>query len=88
MLGDEARAARISGAVAKLEHSSGTGLNPANRILYGYDPTYLRDKPETVDAWADGARLTPEEAIAYALEGGEPQGDAPAAGASQPGASG
>ena len=68
MDGDEDRAARISGAVVNLEHATGTGLNPSNRILYGYDPTYLRDKPETQEAWRQGMRFTPEEAIAYALE--------------------
>ena len=54
MDGDEDRAARISGAVANLEHATGTGLNPSNRILHGYDPIYLRDKPETQEAWAAG----------------------------------
>ena len=73
--GDEDRAARISGAVANLEHTTGTGLNPSNRSLAGYDPVYLRDKPETAAAWAEGVRLTHEEAIAYALE---PQEGAPA----------
>ncbi len=66
--GDEDRAARISGAVANLEHTTGTGLNPSNRYLAGYDPMYLRDKPETAAAWAEGMRLTHEEAIAYALQ--------------------
>ncbi len=65
--GDEDRAARISGAVANLESATGTGLNPSNRILAGYDPTYLRTKPETAGAWAAGMRFSPEEAIAYAL---------------------
>ncbi len=66
--GDEDRAARISGAVANLEHTTGTGLNPSNRSLAGYDPVYLRDKPETAAAWAEGMRLTHEEAISYALQ--------------------
>lgn len=73
--GDEDRAARISGAVANLEHATGTGLNPSNRILYGYDPVYLKDKPETSDAWRAGMRFTPEEAIAYALQVDNPDED-------------
>ncbi len=73
-LGDEERAARISGAVAELEHTSGTGLNPSNRILAGYDPVYLRDKPETAGAWVEGGRLGTEEAIAYALATEVPEG--------------
>jgi predicted ATPase/class 3 adenylate cyclase len=70
--GDEDRAARISGAVMNLESATGTGLNPSNRILAGYDPTYLRDKPETAGAWNEGMRLKAEEVITYALE--SPQG--------------
>jgi predicted ATPase/class 3 adenylate cyclase len=73
--GDEDRAARISGAVANLEHATGTGLNPSNRILSGYDPMFLQDKAETRDAWREGMKLTPEEAIAYAL-GASENGDA------------
>ncbi len=65
---DEERAARISGAVANLERTTGTGLNPSNRSLAGYDPIYLRDKPETAAAWAEGMHLTHAEAIAYALQ--------------------
>jgi predicted ATPase/class 3 adenylate cyclase len=62
------RAARIAGAVANLERLTGTGLNPANRVLIGYDPSGLRDKPELLGAWEEGSRLTIDDAIAYALE--------------------
>jgi len=85
-IGDEERAARISGAVANLEHATGTGLNPANRILGQYDPTYLRDKPETAGAWVEGARLSPEAAIAYAMETPVPQEEEGAGGGAAPGA--
>jgi predicted ATPase/class 3 adenylate cyclase len=61
------RAARISGAVANLERLTGTGLNPANRVLIGYDPAELHDRPELRGAWDEGGRLTIDDVIAYAL---------------------
>jgi len=64
--GDPERAARLSGAVAALEKSTGTGLNPANRVIFGFDPAVLRDDPGTSAAWQDGTQLTEAEAIAYA----------------------
>ena len=52
--GDRMRAARLAGAVARLERSTGFGLNPANRAVHGYVPGALRDDPATAPAWADG----------------------------------
>jgi len=66
-LGDLQRAATLSGAVTTLERQSGTGLNPSNRIIVGFDPTPLRTNPETAAAWAAGERMSSEEAVAYAL---------------------
>jgi tetratricopeptide (TPR) repeat protein len=53
--GDLQHAARISGAVARLERLSGTGLNAANREVVAFQPERLRDDPATAAAWADGA---------------------------------
>ncbi len=65
--GDRQRAARLSGAVAALEASSGTGLNPANRKLMDFNPEHLRTDPATADEWAAGAQMQVPELIAYAL---------------------
>jgi tetratricopeptide (TPR) repeat protein len=53
--GDLQHAARISGAVARLERLSGTGLNPANREVVAFEPEQLRADPATAAAWAEGA---------------------------------
>jgi hypothetical protein len=66
--GDRPRAARLSGAVATLERSSGTGLNSWNRGVLQFDPSALRDDPALTEAWAAGEKLSPSEAAAYALE--------------------
>jgi shikimate 5-dehydrogenase len=66
-IGDLQRAALLSGAVATLERQSGTGLNPSNRTIVGFDPAPLRTNPETAAAWASGERMSAEEAVAYAL---------------------
>jgi predicted ATPase/class 3 adenylate cyclase len=69
-VGDLQRAALLSGAVATLERQSGTGLNPSNRTIVGFDPAPLRTNPETAAAWASGERMSAEEAVAYALSEG------------------
>jgi len=60
------RAARLSGAVARLERSTGTGLNPANRALAGFDPASLLTAPETAAAWAAGEAMELPAAIEFA----------------------
>ena len=65
--GDLERAARLSGAVAHLERTSGTGLNLWNREVLGFDPDGLR--ADNAAAWAEGEAMTTEEAVAYALSG-------------------
>ena len=65
--GDRERAARLSGTVASLERTSGTGLNMWNREVIGFDPRTLQDDPALADAWTAGERMSPEEAVAYAL---------------------
>jgi predicted ATPase/class 3 adenylate cyclase len=70
--GDLERAARISGAVSVLERRTGTGLNPPNRQIFGFDPTRLRTDPPTADAWEEGSRWSIDEVVAYALGEGVP----------------
>ena len=65
--GDRVRAARISGAVSVLERRTGTGLNPPNRGVLGFDPEVLRTDSALAGPWADGAAMSPDEVIAYAL---------------------
>jgi tetratricopeptide (TPR) repeat protein len=64
--GDRQRAARLSGAVSSLEQLSGTGLNLWNREVLDFDPESLRADPALADAWAEGAAMTTDEAVAYA----------------------
>ena len=66
--GDRDRAARLSGAVASLEQVSGTGLNLWNREVLDFDPERLRTDPARAGAWAEGAAMNTEQAVAYALE--------------------
>jgi predicted ATPase/class 3 adenylate cyclase len=66
LAGDRQRAARLSGVVALLEATTGTGLNPRNRMIFGFEPAALRDDPATAAAWAEGRLLSTAEAIAYA----------------------
>ena len=65
--GDRRRAARLTGAVRRLEQSSGTALNPWNRGVLEFDPKDLRSDPELAHDLALGAALSVEEAVAYAL---------------------
>ncbi len=65
--GDRDRAARLSAAVAKLERTSGTGLNQWNREVLGFFPGELKADPALADAWAAGDSMTADEAVAYAL---------------------
>jgi hypothetical protein len=68
-VGDRERSARLAAAVHQLERTSGTGLNNWNRGVLGFDPEVLRADPALTEAWAAGAALTQEEAVAYALTG-------------------
>ena len=70
--GDLGRAARLSGAVATFERTSGTGLNLLNREVLEFDPETLRAEPAHARDWAAGEQLTAEEAVSYALEEGRP----------------
>ncbi len=65
--GDRQRAAVLSGAVARLERETGTGLNLWNRGVLGFVPDELRDDPAVADDWRRGEQLTTDEAVAFAL---------------------
>ncbi|HET9416539.1 MAG TPA: hypothetical protein VFP30_03265, partial [Candidatus Limnocylindria bacterium] len=65
---DRPRAARLSGAVARLEHISGTGLNTWNRGVLKFEPDALHADPSLAEAWAEGEAFSPAEAVAYALK--------------------
>nr|MBA2315376.1 hypothetical protein [Chloroflexota bacterium] len=65
--GEHRTAARISGAVARLERTTGTGLNPWNRRSIGFDPAPLRDDPATVDDYRRGEADDDETIVAFAL---------------------
>ncbi len=67
--GDRSRAARLSGAVSRLERASGTGLNLWNRTPLNFDPEELRQDPALADDFAEGEKLSDADAVAYALEG-------------------
>jgi len=71
-MGDVQRAALLSGAVATLERQSGTGLNPSNRTIVGFDPAPLRTNPDSAAAWAHGERMSAQEAVAFALSEASP----------------
>jgi hypothetical protein len=68
VLGDLPRAARLAAAVSVLQRSSGTGLTPGNRELIGFSHEPLQANPDLAEAWAEGERMTTDEAVAYALE--------------------
>jgi predicted ATPase/class 3 adenylate cyclase len=70
--GDRERAARISGHVARLERQSGTGLNPSNRQMVGFDPAALRGDPELTGAWAAGESTATPELVASLLAERDP----------------
>ena len=67
--GDRDRAARLSGAVASLERTSGTGLNQWNRDVLQFRPAELKADPSLAEAWAAGERMTADQAVAFAREG-------------------
>jgi hypothetical protein len=66
--GRTADAARLSGAVERLERETGTGLTIPNRQYLGFDPQSLRDDPQTSEAWQEGAAMTTDEVVAFARE--------------------
>ena len=67
-LGDRERAARLSGAVAQLERTSGTGLNLWNRGVLEFYPEELERDPALAESWASGEAMSAAEAVAYARD--------------------
>ena len=67
--GDLDRSARLSGAVRRLERTTGTGLNLWNRGVLGFAPDADLTAPELRAALAEGEAMTVDEAVAYALSG-------------------
>jgi tetratricopeptide (TPR) repeat protein len=66
--GDHLRAARLSGAIAQAEASTGLDINRFPRAVLGFDPQALRGSAETGAAWEDGMRMDMKAAVAYAKE--------------------
>jgi hypothetical protein len=71
LAGDRQRAAKIAGAVAALERTTGTGLNASNREFSGYNPAPLKTDPDTAAAYAEGERLSIDDAVALAMSEAE-----------------
>ena len=71
LAGDRQRAAKIAGAVAALERTTGTGLNASNREFSGYSPAPLKTDPDTAAAYAEGERLTVDDAVAFVMSEAE-----------------
>ncbi|HSM38768.1 MAG TPA: hypothetical protein VK838_05490, partial [Candidatus Limnocylindrales bacterium] len=65
--GDRERAMRIAGAAAALQDLSGVGLAQRNREIAQFFPQDLLTEAPLAEAYAEGQRLTPEQAIQLAL---------------------
>ena len=65
--GDVDRAMRLAGYSAATERSTGIGLAETNRQFVGFYPETLTTDPAHAAAFADGQRLTVEQATALAL---------------------
>jgi predicted ATPase/class 3 adenylate cyclase len=66
--GDLSLAARLSGAVHRLELDTGTGINLWNREILGFNPAVISEDPEHRAEWEEGMALDAEAAVALALE--------------------
>jgi predicted ATPase/class 3 adenylate cyclase len=67
--GNVKRAVRLAGYASATEASTGTGLAKMTREFAGFFPTTLTDDPELAAVFAEGQRLTVEEATELALSG-------------------
>jgi tetratricopeptide (TPR) repeat protein len=65
--GDVDRAVRLAGYSSATEASTGTGLAKMNREFAGFYPTTLTSDPDLAAAFAEGQRLTVEQATEIAL---------------------
>jgi predicted ATPase/class 3 adenylate cyclase len=66
--GEPLRSARVSGAVAHLEATTGTALNVNNRQVLDWDPQPLREDPLTAAAWRTGAGDSTAAILAFVRE--------------------
>jgi predicted ATPase len=66
--GNEQRAMRLAGASATITDVSGIGLARVNRDAAQFFPQDLQERAEFADSYAEGRRLTIDEAIALAAE--------------------
>jgi predicted ATPase/class 3 adenylate cyclase len=67
--GKTERAMRLAGAAEAMRDITGVGLDEASASFMGWEPL----QPPTTDAermrmWQEGRRMTPEQAMAYAME--------------------
>ena len=65
--GDVKRAVRLAGYASATEASTGTGLAKMTREFANFYPTTLTDDPELASVFAEGQRLTVEQATELAL---------------------
>jgi predicted ATPase/class 3 adenylate cyclase len=70
--GDVPRAMRLAGYAAATERSAGTGLAKINREFAGFFPETLMESSELSAEYAEGQRLTLEQATDLALHRDEP----------------
>ena len=66
-LGDRQRAMQIAGAAAEIQNVQGLGLAEINRQTSQFYPEDMLSEQELADAYAEGRKLTVDEAIALAL---------------------
>ncbi len=65
------RGARLLGASEAMREAIGSMLEPEDRIEYDRDVAIVRsqlDEEAFAKAWAEGRRMSMEQAVAYALE--------------------
>jgi tetratricopeptide (TPR) repeat protein len=70
--GDVPRAMRLAGHAAATERSAGTGLAKINREFAGFFPEKLATDPDLAAAFAEGQRMSLEQATNLALHRDEP----------------
>ncbi len=71
--GDRVRAMTIAGAATEIRNVQGVGLADINRQTAQFYPEDLLDDPELAEAYAEGRKLTVDQAIALALHEDEAQ---------------
>jgi predicted ATPase/class 3 adenylate cyclase len=67
--GEEERAYRLGGVVDRLRSLTGAGLMDVPLAFMEFAPLARPSDPELLRAWGEGARLSNEEAVEFALNG-------------------